>query len=232
MTTFHVAVEFSTALRNRFELRLAEEGAVGAVDPVLAGLRDGLVEGGNERRKQVAGALRRRRRQVRRARLRVVTGAVRRCLGAPERALVEEEQLQVLAPAEAPVDAALVAEGDRHVVAERPHAAVVERAPVLGNREVVDELVVVPVVVEPGRGADPLHVLDRELLPVHGPLLPHPESGGRARDLRVGVDRVAEVDVEVVVLGHHRVWKALKFPQNGLASPGACSRSRRPSTRT
>ena len=128
-----------------------------------------------------------------------------------------------------------VAVGDRHVVAERPHAPVVERAPVLGDREVVDELVVVPVVVEPGRGADPLHVPDRELVPVVGPLLAHPERGRGTRDLGVGVDRVAEVDVEVVVRGRHRPERLEGPPERqvvtGLPVARLVAREREPDRR-
>ena len=126
----------------------------------------------------------------------------------------------------------LGAEGDRLVVAERPDAAVVERAAVLGDGEVVDELVVVPVVVEPGRRADLLHVRDRHLLRVHAPLLRHRGRGGYARDLRVRVDRVAEVDVEVVVLGRHR-REGLEVAEERVGAARAPGQlSRRPNTRT
>src|SRR5206468_12291100 len=101
-----------------------------------------------------ARALRRRRRQVGPTRLRVVADAPRRRLGAAEGALVEEEELEVLPPAERAVDAGLLAEGDRLVVAEGLDASVVQLAAELGDREVVHELVVVPVVVEAGCLAD------------------------------------------------------------------------------
>ncbi len=42
---------------------------------------------------------------------------------------------------------------------------------------------------------------------------------GAPGDLRVGVDRVAEVDVEVVVLGHHRP-EGLEVPIGRIGSPG------------
>ena len=105
MTTFHFAVEDLTAPRNLFSCALAEEGAGGVVDPVQAGLRDGLRERGDDRREEVPGGLRRCGSQVRLAGVGVVADVVRRRLGASERALIEEEHLEVLAPAEAPVDA-------------------------------------------------------------------------------------------------------------------------------
>ena len=136
---------------------------------------------------------------------------------AAERALVEDEDLDVLAPAERPVGAVRRAVGDWHVLAERLHARrpdLLDRARVLRAedradvarlalaREVVDELVVVPLVVDRAGGPE-LHVVPvTEDLAIARALL-----GERKRAVRrlgaVGVDRVAEVDVEVVLLGHH-----------------------------
>src|SRR5204862_4750463 len=98
--------------------------------------------------------------QVRLAGVRVVAGAVGRSLRASERALVQEEELEVLPPPERPVDPRLLGVVDRLVVAERPDAAVVEIAPELRDREIVAELVGVPVVVHPGRLTDSARVRD------------------------------------------------------------------------
>src|SRR5262249_35672043 len=130
---------------------------------------------------------------------RVICGGLR----AAERALVEEEQLEVLPPPERAVEAVPRAVGDGCVVRERLHAGRVERVAELGMREVVDELVVVSVAVEAGRGSEPPQIRKPEpelvLLPFGG----HGQRGLRARKLAVRVDRVAEVDVEVVPLGGH-----------------------------
>ena len=143
---------------------------------------------------------RRRRGEIRRAGdVAQVSG---RGLRGAERPLVEEEELELLAPAERPVEA-VGAYAHRRVVRERLVAGVVDRAAVLLAAEVVDELVVVPVAVRPGRRAQRPQRREREVLPVLRPLLAHGAGDLRAADLAVGVDRVAEVDVEVVALGGH-----------------------------
>src|SRR5262249_2661553 len=151
---------------------------------------DGLVQKSELRdrvRKGVSDGLWRGRRQVRlTGGLRVVADAVLARLGGAEGALVEEEELQVRAPALRAVEPIAADEVDLPKVGERLHTAVVEllridRAAaehVLGAREVVDELVVVPMGVE-ARGAT--QVGQRRLAqiePVLGPLLRDGESDG------------------------------------------------------
>src|SRR5204862_8187 len=123
-------------------------------------LRHRLAERRNELRKVVARAVGSGREEVWMMRTWVVADVISGGLAAAERTLVEEEDLEVLAPAEAPVDTPRLAEGHRLVVAESLHAVSVELAPVPGDREVIDEFVVVPLVVEARGSADPPHVLD------------------------------------------------------------------------
>ena len=152
-------------------------------------------EGGDERRKRGpdgGGS----------GRSEVVT-ALLRSLRAPKRALVQEEELEMLPPAKPPVKALLGAPGDRGVVGERFDASPVQRGTALRNREVVHELVVVWMAVQPGRCAQGTQVREREAIAVLLPLGGDREGGLRSGELAVGVDRVAEVDVEVVVLGRH-----------------------------
>ena len=89
------------------------------------------------------------------------------------------------------------------VVAERRHARSEDRLAVLGSGEVVDELVVVPVAVQRRGGAERPQRREVEPEPVLPPLL---RDGARDRSsahLAVGVDRVADVQVEVVPLRRH-----------------------------
>ncbi len=124
-------------------------------------------------------------------------------LTAAERALVEEEELEVLAPAEGPVEAVLAGVRHGRVVGERLDPGLVDRrvGPLV---VVVDELVIVPVAVGRAGAAQLLQVRQREVLAVLRPLLRDGGGGpAGAGDLGVRVDRVAEVDVEVVALARH-----------------------------
>src|SRR5204863_8536338 len=107
------------------------------------------------------------------------------------------------------------------VVAERADPGLIELAPELRDREVVAELVVVPVVVHPGRLADPAHVGDSQLAPIHRPLLRDAERGAvcPAGNLGIRVDRVPEVDVEVVPFVLDRPEGPEAAPE-GLLRPG------------
>ena len=107
------------------------------------------------------------------------------------------------APAEAAVEPGRPGEGDRVVVEEGERAGAVDGLAVLGEREVVDELVVVPVAVEAGAAAQVAEMPEAEVLPVLRPLGRDRQRRRHAADLAVGIDRVAEVDVEVVLLCGH-----------------------------
>ena len=166
---------------------------------------------------------------------RVVAGPVVVGAAAAEGALVEEEDLEVLAPAVAPVEPGLLRVADGVVVAERLHAPPVEGLAVdvdvaarLGEdvlelREVVDELVIVPVGVVGGCATrlDPglLAEVELVLLPLLGNRQRNLVDAARAGDLRVGVDRVAHQHVEVVVLGPDPVPELEVVPV-GLRLPG------------
>ena len=244
------------------ELGVAEEVAVGVADRVQALLGHGLRQpaGRNRRSEDHAQPRGRGRRHVGLPGLRVVAHAVRVGLGVAERALVEEEQLEVAPPAHGAVDAPGAAVAHRRVVGEGLHAAAVElrAAHVLGDagddvlegvlagREVVDELVVVPVRVEARRAAHRAQLAIAEVELVLGPLLGHRE-GHRERvvvrrlDLGVRVHGVAEVDVEVVALGAHAAEDPAGVPERpalahlgqevGVAGPGELDRGVGPGPR-
>ena len=193
-TTFQVAVDAATARVNSVSCaRRASSARDPRSPPGSPG--NGVPERRSEAPEGVPNRLRRGRREV--------TPAGPRDLGAPERALVQEEDLEVPSPAHAAVEAAARRVRDRRVVDEGGDARPVQRLTVLGPREVVDELVIVPVRVERGsrakRSQRPL--LQRE--PVLPPLLLPCARDRRAADGRVRVDRVAEIDVEVVPLRGH-----------------------------
>ena len=195
-TTLNVAVDARIAFVNAVELRRAEQRPLRRGDRVEARLRHGLRERRRERRERLAHRRRRGRRDV--------AAAGRRRLRAAEAAPVEEEELDVLAPAEAPVVAGRRTVRRRRVVEERLHAGAVDRDAVLGAGVVVDELVVVPAAVDTGRCPQASQRFEREAEPVLLPLLRDGARDRRAADLGVGVDRVAEVDVEVVSRARHR----------------------------
>ena len=197
-------------------LRRSEHRAARVVDRRETCRRRRVRERRDQGREPIAGALGRRRGDVgiaaagRAVAVAQIVGAV----GA-EGALVEEEDLEVLTPADGSVEAGLLLVGDRVVVGERPDPALVEllavdvdvahseREHALAACEVVDELVVVPAAVVGGRPARLRPRLHRQIGPVGLPLLLHGQGdvGERvARDLRVRVHRVAQEHVEVVLL--------------------------------
>src|SRR4029079_19335438 len=118
------------------ELPAPEEGAAWAVDPCLAWLGDRVGQRGDEGGEHVAPRLRGGGREVRLVGVGVVAHAPGGGLGAAERALHEEEELEVLAPAEGAVEASALAVVDRLEIAEGALAVVVELATELRDREV------------------------------------------------------------------------------------------------
>jgi hypothetical protein len=156
------------------------------------------------------------------AALRALVGA-----RAAERALVEEEELHVAPPAEGPVDAVALGVGRRHVLEEGAGAVGIELAAVdlldalllggLGHSlkgrvvglvlgEVVEELVVVPVVVDAALRPHAAEAGVGEHVAVLAALGRQGQCD-RVLALVLGVGvrvhRVAHVHVEVVALGGH-----------------------------
>src|SRR5215211_726691 len=133
------------------ELALSEVVAVRRTEGVEAMLRD---RGGEARRREdrvdhIPKPLGQLGCDVRLSGLRVVAGLTGARFLRAEGALIEEEELEVPAPSHAAVQPVTGCVPDRRVVAEGAYAVGIEdlarEQSVLGGREVVDELVVVPV---------------------------------------------------------------------------------------
>ena len=193
--TFQVAVDDRSARRS--STRWRTPSIVRAGSSIAARQADGnrVAKRRRERGERVANSLRSRRGEVAVAHL--------GCLRTAERPLVEEEELEVLPPAERAIEAGCRRVRDRRVVAERLDPCRVDGLAVLRSREVVDELVVVPMAVETCRGTKGPERRQPEPEPVLRPLLPDGPRDGYAADLAIRVDGVAEIDVEVVRLGVH-----------------------------
>ncbi len=195
------------------ELACAEHRPVGSGDLVEARLRHRLGQRRSDLRERLAHGEGCGRGEI--------VAAGRSGLGAPERPLVEEEELDVPSPAEGAVQAGGRRVRDGRVVGEGLHAGAVDRVAVLRAGEVVDELVVVPVAVEAGGGAQPPQRGERQPEAVLLPLGRDRAGDRRATDLGVRVDRVAEVDVEEVVLLCHPAVR-LEMVEGRLAGRAGC----------
>ncbi len=198
------------------ELRPAEQRALGVGEDLLHALRVARQEQGSREREELGREHLRHdvlvldeRREEHVGRLGTVgRGGVAEALGAPELASVEEEELDVAAPAQAAFGAERAggrAWAQRQILEERARA----RAEALRLHGLAVVVVAHLVVVPAGEGAGGCEQLLEVRIgarePVHGAVLVQRDGVLTARqDARVGVDGVAEVDEEVGILGGRR----------------------------